>query len=352
MTTQYRRQSELARLRAAVELLWSDEAQPNREDTDDELPWRIVDAATVLVGGASHVALGLARSSAPGARVVHRGMSEDLVERLRGLTAGDSVLDDLTEASSIVPEPRAANLDVDRASRRSSPEMVLGAPIRTDSGIYAHLYVVNDRGASDAVGGDLMAVFAAMAGAAVAQAQSDLRARQQRRWEAAALRLLAGLLRQADDDEAAGWHQLVSIVAEAADAHGVAITIVDPDNPTTVTIPASVGGMEPWSGRRIPRENSITHTVVTSGRPLIIADAALDARTAGVADRAPEVGPIAAAPVLDGGEECVGHERSPGSRHAAVGPPSRSGFKISLVSALLSRVRGEVRWRNRYGHEG
>ncbi|MDD7939851.1 hypothetical protein PHK61_15625 [Actinomycetospora lutea] len=56
---------------------------------------------------------------------------------------------------------------------------------------------------------------------------------------------------------------------------------VDPDDPTTVEIPASVGAMEPWSGRRIPRKNSITHEVVASGRPLVIADAVTDPRAAG-----------------------------------------------------------------------
>ena len=39
---------------------------------------------------------------------------------------------------------------------------------------------------------------------------------------------------------------------------------------------------------------------MASGRPLVIPDAAADPRTAGVAERAPEVGPIAAAPVVDG----------------------------------------------------
>ena len=60
-----------------------------------------------------------------------------------------------------------------------------------------------------------------------------------------------GLLREHDDDENAAWHQLVSIVAETSSAHGVAITVVDREDPTTVVIPASVGGMESWSGRRI-----------------------------------------------------------------------------------------------------
>jgi GAF domain-containing protein len=119
-------------------------------------------------------------------------------------------------------------------------------------------------------------------------------------WDEASRRFLGGLLREQDDDETAAWQQLVSIVADAAAAYGVAITVVDRDDPTTVVIPASVGGMESWSGRRIPRTNSITHAVVASGRPLIIADAATDPRTVGVASRAPEVGPVAAAPVIDG----------------------------------------------------
>ncbi len=284
----------LARLRAATEVLWGG------RDGGADLPARILEAAAVLVGGAGRVALGLAPSDGLGVRVVHHGLSEDLVERLRGLTVGDLVLDDFTDTTAVVPQPRAADLELDLPLGQPSPEMVLSVPVRTGSDVYAQLYVVRDVRASDTVGEDALGVFVTMAGAAASQAQSELRARQRRRWEAAALRLLAGLLRRPDDDEAAGWHQLVSIVAETADAHGLAISVVDPDDPTTVEIPASVGGMEPWSGRPIPRKDSITHAVVASGRPLVIADAATDPRTAGVAERAPEVGPVAAAPVIDG----------------------------------------------------
>jgi 2-polyprenyl-6-methoxyphenol hydroxylase-like FAD-dependent oxidoreductase len=39
-------------------------------------------------------------------------------------------------------------------------------------------------------------------------------------------------------------------------------------------------------------------------------------------------------------------------RHAAVGPPLRRGFKISLVSTLLSRSNVGSGWRNRYEHDG
>ena len=286
--------ADLARLRAATEALWVG-------DGGADLAARILEAATVLVGGAGRVALGLAPSDGLGVRVVHRGLSEERVERLRGLTAGDVVLDDITDTSAVVPRPRAAHLDVGLPSGRLAGDRVLSAPIRTGSDIYAQLYVVGDVRDSQ-LGHDLLGVFVTMAGAAVTRARSERLAGQRQRWEGAALSLLSGLLRRPDDDEAAGWHQLVSIVAETADAHGVAITVVDPDDPTTVDIPASVGGMEPWSGRRIPRENSITHAVVASGRPLVITDAATDPRTAGVADRAPEVGPVAAARVLDGAE--------------------------------------------------
>jgi len=283
----------LERLRAATEVLWGD-----ADDGDDS--GRVLDAASVLVGDADAVALGMAPSGGAGVRVVHHGMGDDLVERLRRLTMGDLVLDEVTAGPAHVPQPRAASMDPDRAPAAAQPMRVVSAPIRAGSAIYAQLYVVENGGLSDDVDEDLLAVFATIAGQAVLGVRSRRHVDQRRRWEAAALRLLAWLLRQPDDDEGAAWHQLVSIVAETADAHGVAITVVDPENPASVQIPASVGGMESWSGRRIPRKNSITDVVVASGRPLVIADAAADPRTAGVAERAPEVGPIAAAPVVDG----------------------------------------------------
>ena len=284
----------LQRLRAATEALWGD------DDHEDDLPERVLEAVSVLVGDAGAVALGMAPSGGEGVRVVHRGLSDDLLERLRSLTIGDLVLDEVADGRTHVPLPRAASMNTDRVPAPRQPSRVVSAPIRVASGIYGQLYVVEDGGPSGEVDAELLAVFATIAGQAVSGVRSQRHIGQQRRWEAAALRLLAWLLRQAEDDEAGAWHQLVSIVAETADAHGVAITVVDPEDPATVQIPASVGGMEAWSGRRIPRKNSITQVVVASGRPLVIPDAAADPRTAGVAERAPEVGPIAAAPVVDG----------------------------------------------------
>jgi hypothetical protein len=52
-----------------------------------------------------------------------------------------------------------------------------------------------------------------------------------------------------------------------ANAYGVAITVVDPADPTAVDIPASVGRMEPWAGCLIPRENSITDAVPAGAAP-------------------------------------------------------------------------------------
>ena len=67
----------LQRLRAATEALWGD------DDHEDDLPERVLEAVSVLVGDAGAVALGMAPSGGEGVRVVHRGLSDDLLERLR-----------------------------------------------------------------------------------------------------------------------------------------------------------------------------------------------------------------------------------------------------------------------------
>jgi GAF domain-containing protein len=283
--------AERERLRAATEMLL--------ESLDDgELPLRIVEAGCALAG-AGRAALGIAPAVGGDVQLVHLGLRADLEERLTRLTAGDRVLEQVVDAPPGAPQPRTAMLEADSSVDGPWQRTLLSAPIRAGSGLYGQLYIVSNEESGGLTEGTL-ATFAAAAGLAVSHAQLRHRATVRERWGVASRRFLGGLLREQDDDETAAWQQLVSIVADAAAAYGVAITVVDRDDPTTVVIPASVGGMESWSGRRIPRTNSITHAVVASGRPLIIADAATDPRTVGVASRAPEVGPVAAAPVIDG----------------------------------------------------
>jgi GAF domain-containing protein len=91
--------------------------------------------------------------------------------------------------------------------------------------------------------------------------------------------------------------QLLACVMEVAEAHGAALTCVDPDDRAAILIPRACGGLAAWAGARARLEGSITAAALEVGQAFYIDDATADPRTTGAVERAPEIRAVLAVPL-------------------------------------------------------
>lgn len=264
----------------------------------DDLVQRIVESARALVG-AHYAALGVVRDGRL-IRFVHVGMDAATVERIGELPQGKGVL------GCLIDDPRPLRL-TDLSTHEAAvgfpeehPPMhsFLGVPLRAGGTVYGNLYVTeSERGdAFSAEDEQLLTALAGAAGIAVENALLLDTARRREAWQAASARLASDLLAGELPPEAELQHLLEAAV-DVAGAHGAAITEVTDADPGRATVSAAAGQLHDWAGRTAATAGSITQAALDAGGPVLIVDAASDARTTGVVDRAPEVGSVLAVPL-------------------------------------------------------
>jgi GAF domain-containing protein len=93
------------------------------------------------------------------------------------------------------------------------------------------------------------------------------------------------------------WQALLEVAVDVAGADSATLTAIDADEPDRVDVMGAAGALEPLRGQRIPDGKSVTRAVLDTGLPVIVRDAASDPRTATLAEHAPGVVTVLAAPL-------------------------------------------------------
>jgi GAF domain-containing protein len=267
----------------------------------DELVQRIVESARTLVG-ARYAALGVVRDGRL-IRFVHTGMDPAVLARIGALPEGKGVLGSLIEA----PAPMRLDDLADHPASAGFPEhhppmrTFLGVPLLAGGRVYGNLYLTESD--HDGFGPDdeqLLTALAAAAGVAVENALLLETTRRRERWRSASAELSSHLLSDGPDPEGALAH-LLHLALEVAEAHGAALTVVDPADPGTATVAVAAGGLADWQGRVAPTAGSITQAALDAEGAVSVPDATADPRTHGVVARVPEVRSVLAVPVAIAG---------------------------------------------------
>lgn len=266
----------------------------------DEVLRRLVDAARELVG-AQCAAMGLVHEGRL-TQVVHRPADEPLVGLLQALPTDRGVLGyPVTDTRSVRLDDLVSHPEAMEEVRSHTPPIrsFLRAPVRAGAVTYGMLYLADERAAM--FGDDdreLVISLAAAAGVAVRNATLLARARRRQRWTQAVTDLSARLL-ATDTSVVDAWQALLDVGLEVAEAHGGAVTAVDPEAPETVKVLTGAGDLAPWVGTDVPAQGSITRLALEEGGPVVVHDPSTDPGLLGLADRAPGATSVLAAPIVD-----------------------------------------------------
>lgn len=261
---------------------------------------RILAAAETLAD-AQYVALGIIDPDT-GARLrhfIHRGMEEELVEKIGEPPTGQGLL------GVLVDDPRPLRLtDLTthpRASRFPAHHPVmtsfLGVPIRVRDRVFGNLYLTDKRGGGPFTDEDeqVLLVLAAAAGTAIDNARTYARTEQRRAWLSATTSIIASLASGASTADA-----LHLVADKAREVAGADVAWVVTKQPTGLFLelvsgaPVDVGQM-----RRLSFRRSLASLVMASGEPLAVPDLESDERALDVSRIAgwPRLGPVVVVPL-------------------------------------------------------
>jgi GAF domain-containing protein len=107
----------------------------------------------------------------------------------------------------------------------------------------------------------------------------------------------------ADLEPVDAWHGLLALVVEVAGAAGALLTTTVPADPHSVHVPAAAGDLAHLVGRQVPGAAALTSTALERGAPIVVADAATDARTRDLLVTAPRVASLISTPVVEHGAD-------------------------------------------------
>ncbi|MDX6302554.1 MAG: hypothetical protein QOF53_3768 [Nocardioidaceae bacterium] len=255
---------------------------------------RIVEVACDL-SGARYGALGVLGAGTDRrlqAFVTH-GLSQDERDRIGDLPRGHGLLGQIIDS----PQPlRLHDIAAHAASYgfpANHPPMrsFLGVPVRIREKVFGNLYLTEKAGGEDFTDRDLAVVvaLAAAAGVVIENAQLYEEAARRERWLEATAEV-ANLLSTSGDTDSA-----LTVVAdrarEIAQADVSTVLLKRSDSELEVRIVSGVAPELVPAGP-VPIEGSLAGRVVSTGEPLIVADAAHDERTA------PEMRQVPGWPVL------------------------------------------------------
>lgn len=190
---------------------------------------RIVEAACELIG-ARYGALGVIAEDGDGlARFVHTGLDEAAVARIGHLPEGRGVLGAIVDhpvplrLTELADDPRSVGFPPDHPPMHS----FLGAPIRVRDWVYGNLYLTEKRAGDVFTSEDeeLVVAFAAVAGAAIANARLLEDSQRRDRWQAAVLDLAVAVLSGLDDRDATD--RVAELARSLVDAGGAAVVAHD-----------------------------------------------------------------------------------------------------------------------------
>jgi signal transduction histidine kinase len=323
--------------------------------TLDGVLGRILTAAATLAD-AEYVALGVVDPATDGRlrSFVHRGMAEDVVERIGHHPTGRGLL------GVLMDDPRPLRLAHLTAHPRSSgfpahhPAMTsfLGVPIRIRDRVFGNLYLTGKRGGGDFTDEDeqVVVALAAAAGAAIDNARLHERTERRRAWLSATTTIITSLVSGASTGEA------LQLVADRARE------VAGADVAWVVTKQASGLFLDVVSGapadmeqlRRLSLRRSLASLVMSSGEPIVVADLQSDQRAVDVSriEGWPRLGPVVMVPLTAPGGPtgvlCLGWR--PGAEEAfrEVDPllpasfAEQASLAIQVADARAARQRLQI----------
>ena len=258
---------------------------------------RIVEAACKLVG-ARYGALGVLSPAGGLQEFIHVGIDAETARGIGPLPSGKGLL------GALIDDPRPIRLRAMTSDVRSvgfppnHPPMTsfLGVPVRVRDAVFGNLYLAEaESGEFSADDEELVTALAATAGVAVQNARLFEAAQRRQEWLGASTQITRQLL-STDGEE-----PLALIARQArylADADLVTVVLPTAD-PTRLIVEVAAGeNAEMLTGFTYPVEGSLVESAVSSGRPMLIADATDDSRFDLHMSQAMPVGPVMALPLI------------------------------------------------------
>jgi signal transduction histidine kinase len=259
---------------------------------------QIVEAAVTLVN-AKYGALGVIGEGGRLAEFVPVGLDEDEIARIHHWPEGRGVLGEL------ITNPEPLRLPDMSAHPRSfgfpegHPPMktFLGAPVRIRDEVFGNLYLTEKEGGAQFDDEDeaVLVALGAAAGVAIGNARLYEEARRQQRWLRASSDVTQRLLSGASTDDV-----LAAVTAQALEISGadLAVLALPAGNGTQLVFEHAAGeGADEAVGMVLPVASSVSGTVLSTGKPLILEDFSGDQRVAAEAREHLGLGPAAVVPL-------------------------------------------------------
>lgn len=261
---------------------------------------RLVEIA-VRITHARYGALGVSRPQGGILEFITVGLSDDERAAIGPIPSGRGILEALIHD----PHPlRLARLQDDPRSVGFPPNhpymsSFLGAPVRAGSQVFGNLYLTEkEKGAAfDAADEAAVVTLASQAGVAIANAQTYRNLRQRERWLAALHEITTALLAAAPPNEM--MTTIVRSAREMSDADLAAIALPVADGSSTLRVVAADGaGADRILTAPAKATGTASHSVLVSGRPLIVRPASRDAYASFVAEAGLPIGARLVVPML------------------------------------------------------
>jgi two-component system, NarL family, sensor histidine kinase DevS len=282
----------------------------------DTLLQRIVEIA-VEVTGARYGALGVLGEDGNLADFLTTGVSAEERAAIGPLPLGRGIL------GALIDDARPLRLRAITDDARSvgfppnHPPMgsFLGAPVRAHAQVFGNLYLTEKQGAVEFTEEDeeALVTLATQAGVAVANARLYAEARMRERW-LETVREISGALLAGEDADA-----VLRLVAHRARElvgadHASIVVPTDEDGRLRVAVADGDHAAE-LEGMTVPTVGSLSGEVITTGRPLRLADTASDSRAYLPMVTAAVMGPAMMTPLLLRGRPfgSIAVSRPPGS---------------------------------------
>jgi GAF domain-containing protein len=235
---------------------------------------RIVESACELVG-ARYGALGVIAPDGSGLEeFVYVGIEEPEARRIGHLPEGKGLL------GALIDDPYPIRLDHLDSDVRSvgfpdgHPPMdsFLGVPVRVRDEVFGNLYLTESTsGHFDEDDEALALALAATAGVAIDNARLFQESRRRQDWLQASAEITRQVLSAGDGTP---LQTVVDTVLRLADADHVSLVVPAPDQ-AVLTIPAAAGeASDGLVGTTVPLAGTISETVLTSGRPVLVENVA------------------------------------------------------------------------------
>jgi signal transduction histidine kinase len=260
---------------------------------------QIIEASCELIG-AKYAALGVNAPEGGGlAEFLHTGMPEETVALIGHLPQGKGLL------GALIEDPRAIRLEGIGDDPRSvgfpagHPPMgsFLGTPVEVRGEVFGNLYLTEStKGGFSAEDEELARALAATAGGAIANARLYESARSRGQWLQASEAIHRHLLSGESVGEAPPLRLIAEQSLQVAQADVVTVTVpVEEGGELRVQVAVGAAARE-IEGRMMPREGSISGTVLAEGTPLMIAHPGERGLLTAASDKL-DIGPVMAIPL-------------------------------------------------------